>query len=166
MEGLPDRVDLWRMVVQRRVFSGRILAGGLARLRDLLAAADDELRYVIEFGTDELGTPFAAIAIDGHLTLTCQRSLEPYREPVAIRTRLGLIRDEREEAALPPGYEPLLVPVDGKIDPAELLADELLLALPLVPADPRVAPLGEPVAPPTPAAGEHPFAILKRLGKA
>ena len=50
--------------------------------------------------------------------------------------RLGLIRDEADEAALPEGYEPLLVPADGLLHPAQLVEDELILALPTVPVKP------------------------------
>jgi uncharacterized protein len=55
--------------------------------------------------------------------------------------RLGLLRagkdsDEADEAALPPGYEALLVAEDGMLHPLELVEDELILAVPLVPVKP------------------------------
>ena len=56
--------------------------------------------------------------------------------PVDIDQRLGLIRDEADEAALPPGYEALLVSADGMLNPVELVEDELILAVPVVPVKP------------------------------
>ena len=50
--------------------------------------------------------------------------------------RLGLILDEADEAGLPPDYEPLLVPADGMLRPADMVEDELILALPVVPMKP------------------------------
>jgi hypothetical protein len=47
-----------------------------------------------------------------------------------------LIRDEDEESALPPEYEPLLVPEDGQLRPADLVEDELVLAVPVVALSP------------------------------
>ena len=58
---------------------------------------------------------------------------------MSIDQRLGLIADESGEAALPPGYEPLLVP-DGQVGIADVIEDELILALPVVPVKP-----GEPL---------------------
>ena len=49
------------------------------------------------------------------------------------------IEDESEEAALPPGYEPLLI-ADGQVNLADVIEDELILALPVVPLKP-----GEPL---------------------
>ena len=49
------------------------------------------------------------------------------------------IEDESEEAALPQGYEPLLI-ADGQVNLADVIEDELILALPVVPLKP-----GEPL---------------------
>jgi uncharacterized protein len=86
--------------------------------------------------------------------------------PVRIVQRLGLIRDEADEAALPEGYEPLLVPVDGELRTAELVEDELILAVPVVP----VKPGSEAVERDWPATQveqerANPFAALSALKK-
>ncbi|HEU4814380.1 MAG TPA: YceD family protein, partial [Xanthomonadaceae bacterium] len=72
------------------------------------------------------------LRIEAQLPLECQRSLRRFELPVRLVQRLGLIRDEAEEAGLPEGYEPLLVPDDGMLRPAELVEDELILAVPVV----------------------------------
>jgi uncharacterized protein len=46
-----------------------------------------------------------------------------------------LIVREEEEAALPGGYEPLLTQ-DGQLNLADVIEDELILALPVVPLSP------------------------------
>lgn len=164
MVGLPERIDVWRAAAQRKVFAGRILAGRLPRLAGLLAEGDDELSFSLEFGSESLAGPFVEVAIEGALTLTCQRTLRPYRHPIGLRVRLGLIREEQEEAGLLPGYEPLLVSAEGTIDPRDIIEDELILALPLIPRDPAAGSGDGPIA--TDAGGEaeeNPFAILKRL---
>ncbi|GIX33702.1 MAG: hypothetical protein KatS3mg125_1658 [Lysobacterales bacterium] len=164
MGGFLDRIDVWRAAAQRKVFSGRVLGGQLPRLAPLLAASDDEIVFSLEFGSEALAGSFVEVSIEGALTLTCQRSLRPYRHPIGLRLRLGLIREEREEAGLLPGYEPLLVPSDGFIVPRDILEDELILALPLIPRDPAVSGEG-PLAFGDPEAetAENPFAVLKRL---
>ena len=49
-----------------------------------------------------------------------------------VRDRLEGARAAWEEAGLPEDYEPLLVPGDGMLRPAELVEDELILAVPVV----------------------------------
>lgn len=152
------------MVSARRVFEGELPLASLSRLGDLLAGSEGVVRYRVEFGRDVLQVPFAKVWIEAGLPLTCQRSLQPFVLPVAVEQSLGLIRDESEEAALPPGYEPLLVPEDGRIVPVELVEDELILAVPVVPVSPD-APVVDRDWPVRPEEAEaaNPFAALKAL---
>ena len=129
------------MVTARRGFEGRLPLSSMHRLREVLAddegeATAGEVRFALEFDRDALQVPYVELRIDALLPLLCQRSLQRFLLPVNIVQRLGLIRDEADEAALPPGYEPLLVPADGELRPAELVEDELILAVPLVPVSP------------------------------
>jgi uncharacterized protein len=133
---LPDVVDPWRMVSARRVFEGRVALASMPRLVDSLADAGGECDYQVEFGRDEFGFAFVELRAEAGLPLVCQRTLERFEQPVRIEQRLGLIRDEREEAALPPGYEPLLLAEDARLHPVELIEDELILAIPVVPVKP------------------------------
>jgi uncharacterized protein len=136
----------------------------MSRLRASLAAADGVADYDLEFGKDELGVAYLSVRVKADLPLTCQRTLEVYREPVKIDQRLGLIGDESEEAALPPGYEPLLI-ADGTVRPAEVIEDELILALPVVPLKPG-APLEWHAGPDeSDAEPEKPFASLAGFKK-
>jgi len=167
---LPSSLDVWRMVTARRSFEGSLPVSGLTRLVEVLAAPDGEVAYTVDFGRDEFGVAYVAIRANAPLTVTCQRTLEPFVLPVVIDTRLGLITDERDEAALPPGYEALLVEDDGRVAMAAVIEDELLLALPLVPVNPD-STLPDDVVPPSPEAdsgegrSDNPFAILRELKK-
>jgi uncharacterized protein len=160
---LPERVDASRMVQARRTFEGKLPLASFRRLRESLAAVEGEANYELEFGLDELGVAYLAVRVDAELPLTCQRTLEVYREAVHIDQRLGLIGEESEEAALPPGYEPLLIP-DGTFNPAEVIEDELILALPVVPLKPG-APLEWHDEGDVEESEPNPFADLAKLKK-
>jgi uncharacterized protein len=129
---VPEVLDAWRMVAARRGFEGRLPLSALTRLRDSLCDADGEVRFALDFDRDALQLPYVELRIEAQLPLECQRSLRRFELPVRLVQRLGLIRDEAGEAALPEGYEPLLVPDDGMLRPAELVEDELILAVPVV----------------------------------
>ena len=133
---VPEVLDAWRMVAARRGVEGRLPLSSLARLRDSLVDTEGEVRFSLDFDQDALKVPYVELRIEAALPLQCQRSLQRFELPVKIVQRLGLIRDEADEAALPPGYEPLLVPDDGMLQTAELVEDELILAVPVVPVAP------------------------------
>jgi uncharacterized protein len=163
---LPTRVDVARQVQARRMYAGTLPLAALRRLRGSLAADDGDVRYTIEFGKDALGISFLALHAEAGLPLLCQRTLEPFVHAVAIDQRLGLIAEESEEAALPAGYEPLLV-AGGELNLAEVIEDELILALPVVPLKPG-APLEwiDRVSGAAPDnARPNPFAALETLKK-
>lgn len=128
------------MVTARRGFEGRLPLSSMERLRGALFDDSGEARFSLEFGRDALEVPYVELRIDAQLPLQCQRSLKRFLLPVALVQRLGLLRagaeGEEDEAALPEGYEALQVPEDGMLRPAELVEDELILAVPVVPVDP------------------------------
>ncbi len=157
-------VDAWRMVSARRVLEGEIPLVAMPRLREALAGTEGSARYRMEFGRDALDVPFVALRIEAALPLLCQRSLETFTFPVELEQMLGLIREESDEAALPPGHEPYLLPQDARIVPAELVEDELILAVPVVPAAPGTEAMEREWRPAGEEAGAgNPFAALASL---
>lgn len=158
---VPEVLDTWRMVAAQREFQGRIPLAAMARLRDSLLQPEGEARYVLAFGTDALKVPYADLRIEAELPLECQRSLQRFLLPVRLEQRLGLVRDEADEAALPPGYEALLLEADGMLKPAELVEDELILALPVVPVSPAAEAVEREFAPTAEEIAQaSPFAAL------
>ena len=163
---VPEAVDAWRMVAARREFEGRIPLAAMTRLRDSLLQPEGDARYQLAFGTDALKVPYAELAIEAVLPLECQSSLRRFLLPVRLVQRLGLIRDEADEAALPPEYEALLVEADGMLKPAELVEDELILALPVVPVSPDAEAVEREFVPTAEETAQaNPFAALAGLKK-
>lgn len=136
------------------------------RLQGLLLDTQGEVRYSLQFDTDALRIPYVELHVDAELPLACQRSLQRFEFPVRVVQRLGLVRDEADEAGLPGEYEALLVAEDGQLQMLDLIEDELVLAVPAVPVDPN----SEPVERDWPAREEElakasPFAALASLKK-
>ena len=142
---LPDSIDAWRMAAAQRSFEGEFPVRKMARLAGLLAPSDEGdadagyCRFRLSFGREPLGNtsyPQLSMKVEAALPLVCQRTLETFLLPLTIEQRLGLIRHESEEAGLPPEVEPLLVPEDGQLRLLDLVEDELILAVPVVPMSP------------------------------
>ncbi|MEO8161468.1 MAG: YceD family protein [Arenimonas sp.] len=134
---LPAVVDVWRMVTARRQFEGILPLSAFPRLRESLLDAEGECRFALEFGRDAMDQPFVEVRADAELPLQCQRTLERYLHRVRLVQQLGLITTEAQESALPEHMEPLLVPESGELQAIDLVEDELILALPVVPMDPE-----------------------------
>jgi uncharacterized protein len=159
------------MVSARRSFEGALPIATLSRLCEVLADTGGDVQFELDFGRDSLGISYVDVRARASLTVVCQRTLEPFALPVTVDTRLGLIKLERDEAGLPPDCEPLLVAEDGRLSPADVIEDELLLALPLVPVNPD-SRLPDEVTGHDPAQdhaesgrSENPFAVLRELKK-
>ena len=129
------------MVANQRRFEGSVPLAQMPRLVEVLADSDGECRYVVEFYRDPLKIDVMHMQLSASLPLICQRSLERFVHQVEIDQRLGWISEESQEAAMPEGMEAVLVDRGGDVSPLELIEDELLLAVPLVPVSPNASEL-------------------------
>ncbi|MCB1554295.1 MAG: DUF177 domain-containing protein [Xanthomonadales bacterium] len=134
--GVPSTVDVWRAIGARRQFDGQAPLSAFKRLGESLADDEGRCSFSLQFDRDRFQTAVVRLDAEAALPLICQRTLKRFLLPVRVEQTLGLIRTEAEEASLPPGVEPLLVPADGEMALLDLVEDELILALPVVPVDP------------------------------
>lgn len=166
---VPEVLDAWRMVASRRGFEGRLPLSSMPRLGEVLLDTEGDVAFALDFDRDALKVPYVELRIEAALPLQCQRTLQRFLLPVQVVQRLGLLSvdaDEADEAALPPGYEALPVAADGVLRPAELVEDELILAVPVVPVKPGSESVERDW--PVPADEEmraNPFSALQALKK-
>ncbi|MGY3264251.1 YceD family protein [Lysobacter sp. HA35] len=135
-QSVPATLDAWRQVTARSGYEGRVPLASLRRLASLLESPDGHAVFSLDFDRDNFGIAYVEVRVETELPLVCQRTLERFMLPVHIDQRMGLIRDEAEESALPPGYEALLVDESGELETLALVEDELILAVPVVPVKP------------------------------
>lgn len=149
---------------------------GFGRLRDLLAqeaeltarsALSSDVHWSlrgeerrVRAAPPEVWLHLAAQAV---LPLVCQRCLQPLLQPLALKRQYQLVRGEDAAAALDGEVEHEVLALARELDVHDLLEDELLLDLPLVPRH-AVCPLPLPLADESAAAAsESPFAGLAAL---
>jgi len=166
----PDWIDIDRAADAGRCFSGQARLEWMPRLLEFLDRPEeadtvvDNVAFEIVAGRDEQHAARLSVHVHGSVPLTCQRTLARYSHPIDSRSEIAPVTSEHQLAGLPEDLEAKLVP-EGRLNLIELVEDELLLALPLVPRDPQSRPVectrGEPVAPGD--ARDNPFAELKRL---
>ena len=144
-DGNRGRFDAFRLARDRGHRDGTVDAATLPRVADMVQDSPAPIAWRIEGTQDALGRPALAIALDGDIVLECQRCLQAQTWPVHTRTVLVLARDDADLARLDADSDDEVVLADTPLDPAQLVEDELVLALPYAPrhADGECAPPGD-----------------------
>lgn len=165
---LPHQVDPFRLAEAGSQLTGSLPLSQMRRLSSFLANEEGQIQVELHFAVDDLGVPCVQGNIQVILHLTCQRCLEQFDYPVEHAFSLAWVHSEAEIEKLPTRYEPYLVEATPLML-NEVIEDELLLALPLVPIHPvevckaKVQPVTGQVAAASPAKRDNPFAVLKSL---
>lgn len=138
----PDFIEPWRAADGARQIAGTLPLARLKRLVPLLALenggkAEGEVTFGLEFGYDPQRRACVEVEVSAQLPLMCQRSLKPYTESISQHSVLVIISEASEQQLLSDDEEFLLVD-EGRLAVADLVEDELLLAIPQVPRNPEV----------------------------
>lgn len=171
----PRALDIAALCRDGARLEGTVPLSALARLAtSQLADADGgtaEVQWSAQGQTRPVagGTPelWLALRADVTVRLECQRCLQPMAWPLQFDRRLRFVCGEREAERLDGELDDDVLALESRIDLLQLVEDELILALPLVPRhDTCPEPLPQPGAAPVlpddqPPAG--PFAALAGL---
>jgi len=152
--------DSFAFAREGRVLQGTLAISSLERLQDMLAVGSGEVTFRIEGLKGERGQSLLRLEVGGIIPLACQRCLEAIHFQLDVDSLLELIPADAElsQEELEDDTRDFL-PVAGELDVAELVEDEVLLALPVAPRHERCG------LPGAADAGEriNPFAALHGL---
>jgi uncharacterized protein len=110
----------------------------LPRLRAQLAHVAGEVHGRVHFRR-AASIPVAELTMQGTAHLVCQRCLGTLDVGVEASAEVGLVATEADANRVPEELEPVLAP-EGRISVGELVEEELLLTLPIVPLHAEDAP--------------------------
>lgn len=130
--GPQDQVDCERLAAECRTLEREYPLDRLPRLQDLLADGRGSVRARFRFSRAESGRCAVAVSVEAKPRLVCQRCLEGYEFPVTTHSELEVSAEPQADDALPAGE--LVASAQGRISLREVAEEELLLALPLIPA--------------------------------
>jgi uncharacterized protein len=123
---------------------GRMPLSGFARLKDQLASDTGEVEYAVEGVLDARGRPSLRLRVKGTLQLRCQRCLEamPFE---AHEEQLLVLAATQEEIDADPvdANAPDRVLGGKQMVLADLVEEQLILALPYAPRHARCDAAGE-----------------------
>jgi uncharacterized protein len=130
---LPVHIDPLRLASQGRSFSGQLALESLPRLQGMLASQEGEISAEIAFGHDKRNRPVMQGKLQGQVILTCQRCLQDMEWPVEVDFELVIIDAERAESEADDQSDEVLIVESTPMVLADILEDELILSLPIVP---------------------------------
>jgi uncharacterized protein len=165
------RLDVAHLAAEGAELAGRWPLAELTRLADMNMTGETpdadvqwqvqgELRPV----TGGVAEVWLHLQAQAQLALCCQRCLGPVHETVTIDKPVRFVADEAQAAALDAELEDDVLALERTLDLRELVEDELLLALPIVPRHAECpAPLPMPVDDAEADEKTSPFAALAQL---
>jgi uncharacterized protein len=138
---------------------GKIAVAHLDRVKESLASAAGEVSFKLTGFLNENNEPGLRCQVQATLKLVCQRCLEPMDYALEIDSSLLLSKDAQVLAEEDPDT-PDRIPAQRNLSIAELVEEEILLALPMAPYHPEAACKGQTHSE---LGTLHPFAALARL---
>jgi len=123
--------DLESLAAREVTLSGELELGKLTRLTGLLHSDVGSVRASLRFRQRRDGWVGVELTYQAAVHLVCQRCLEPFRHEMTERVDVVLADAASVPSAVPEGVEPFELE-DGRLQPAQLVEDELIIAIPLV----------------------------------
>ena len=161
-----DRVNAVELAGRAATLERRLGLSQLPRLVEAGALDGTQVTAQLEFGTFE-GRTTVAVRVEGEVCLTCQRCLKPCACAVYETATLAVVASDTDE--VPGGYEPLLGDAE-RLSVVEVIEEQVLLGLPLVPLHETAAECGAVAAAlaavedePAVEETQRPFANLREL---
>jgi uncharacterized protein len=133
--------DLESLANRGVTLSGELDIDKLTRLKSLLHSDSGSVRATLRFRQRGDGWLQSELGLRAAVELVCQRCLEPFRQELAEQVNVVLADGDSLPATVPAGFEPFELE-GGRLQPVQLIEDELLVALPLVPKHARVEDCG------------------------
>ncbi|MBD1588892.1 YceD family protein [Pseudomonas typographi] len=130
---IPLHVDPRKLADRNATLEGSVPLADLPRLCDPLSDSVGTVQAGFVFDRDEDRTVVIHSDLSTEVQMVCQRCLEPVTLPIHSECTYAVVKLGANTQSLPTGYEVLELGEDP-LDLRDLLEDELLLALPIVPA--------------------------------
>ncbi len=128
---LPRHIDPRKFAQQGININGDVDVAELVRVKSLLANSQGTAYAELMFGVDEQGIRNLTGSISATVDMVCQRCLEAATQSLQINLNLGFVWSDEDVEKLPKAYEPWIIG-EGQTDIYDVVADELILSLPIV----------------------------------
>lgn len=168
---IPLTIDPRKAAKMRSDYRGVVPGENLTRLMASTAGYCSDIHVRFSCDIDNQGLTVLRGTASGELSLICQRCLNAFNHAVEVEYCFTPVAEEPEDKELTDDHEPVVVDEHGHIEIHQLIEDELILSIPIVPMHDAV---DCPITEQDMTVGEidevadkrpNPFAALERLKK-
>lgn len=118
--------------IDRMPIEGCVSSEQLPRLSEVLSEPVQKIDFKLNFHRDSHKRSVINVDISTCLKIDCQRCGQIMEQSVVLNSILCVIMSDRQASGLPSEYEPL-VSADGLVSILDIIEEEILLAIPMVP---------------------------------
>ena len=122
--------DVSKLADTRAEFDFDIPVAELPGIPSDVAVAGGTVHTRVRFAREQ-GFAMAEIAVHGAAQAVCQRCMQPMTLPIDADSRVAIVDSEGGADTVPPEWDTYLA-AEGRLSLAALVAEEVLLALPIV----------------------------------
>lgn len=159
---LPDFIDPVSFADKSRTVVGELDFSRLDKLSDLVVDNSGRVRFELRFGKSGR-IAGATGTLEAVMNLQCQRCLGELPWHVQADINVGFVKSVDEASLLPENVEPIMMDAEGHVSLVDVVQDEMLLAIPVVPRHENCGS-GVAVAKPKPEPDRpNPFAVLNQF---
>ncbi|MDO7083405.1 23S rRNA accumulation protein YceD [Pseudocolwellia sp. AS88] len=164
---LPITIDPFKSSQRRLECEGVFKLSGMNRLLAVCEPSSEQVQAKFNFDLDERGLNVLSGVGSALVKLTCQRCTEAFEHELKADFVFSPVKNQDAIAELPSYYDAIELDENGEVNLLELLEEEFLLSIPLIPRhEPK-----DCLAPADSVWGElpeelekpNPFDVLKKL---
>lgn len=136
---IPRMLDPVKSAQKKLSYDGILTSSALSRLSEAAVLVNDQADALIHCDFDKQGLVTLTGSVKANVEVECQRCNSPMPLSIDIELSYALARSEEQAEELPSYYDAMYRDEDGETDIWQIIEDELLLSLPIVPMhDPEV----------------------------
>ena len=130
---LPITIDPFKSAQRRLVCKGVFDMSGMNRLLAVCENNSGQVKVDVNFDVDERGLVVISGTGSASVSLTCQRCTEAFEQALEVTFTFSPVKNPDAAAELPSYYDAIELDENGEVNLRELVEDELMLEIPLIP---------------------------------
>jgi len=159
--GAPERLDPFKAAKQHMTLDGNIEISDLLRAKKGISGKGS-VTYKLDFYFDSDQLCVIAGELEAEYEVVCHRCLGTFVDSTKCSFTISPVTDDEQAKALPKDYDPISL-TEGKLEVTDLIEDELILAMPIVPMHIEGAKECAEVASEEVKETHKPFQVLEKL---
>ena len=131
---LPKTIKLFNFAKKEVNLHGEYKISNVPRVSEVARNVEDNLKVNLSFNLENGKTPCVKGIIESKIVLDCQRCLDTLDLNLKVLFNLAFVRFESQAEGLDKSFEVYVIGEDEELDTLNLISDEILLSLPMVPS--------------------------------